>query len=797
MSLSTTRLACSIAAVSFATLAIELTLTRIFAYQLEQEMVPLAIAIPFLGFGYAGAALHLFVDRTGEATGEKTRRLAFFSALAFGLSTIVILGVTGRFAIDVEGDPWLVLGYIALMTVPFVFAGLTISLILRHAGASVGLVYGVDLVAATLACVFAVVLLPHFGGPGLVFVAAAMAALGAVPLAGRKTERLLSVSVTAACAVIAGAQIGASPLDITPAPRKWVAKVDAIETSVWDPVARLDVSGVVPTRPSFGGVLSDTLREVVNARVVFVDGRAPSFLLEDPLKDGPPRWATAMVQAAPYQIRRDADVAVVGVGGGPDVVIALANGARNVTGIEVNRSMLALGRTYGDFTGHLLERPDVRIIASEGRAYFSATDERYDIIQLSGVDTWATVVSGANAMVESYLYTVEGVETLLDRLKPGGLLGYSRWNLFPPKETMRMVASFREVLERRGVREPARHIAVVGGGSGENRWAEILMKAEPLTDAETRALVDWARSLEFVVHYPSDEGFFTKYLTSEDPGALAASYPFAIHPVSDDRPFFFNFVRLGDVLDARYLSGSDREKGTTSVGLRFTLLTIIVVGGLSMLILATPAIAELRRRRDGDSPEATPLSYVAFVCLFVGLAFGFIFFEIGFIQRFTVLLGGPLYSLGVVLATLLLATGVGSMLSGRLPASRPRLARMAAFAAVVCAIVWVFFVVGGHNWLLPLPWGVRLACALLILVPCGVVLGTLFPLSLRILLGADSGRFTPWAWGINASFTATGASLCLVLALLIGFSGVLALAVLSYAMAAIAGGRLIRGAVPR
>jgi spermidine synthase len=776
----------------------------VFAYQLEQEMVPLAIAIPFLGFGFAAALLHIFDQRIQQSGPDIWRKLALSSALFFGCCAILSLGLAGQFSIDVEGDgSWLLL-YITLMTVPFFFAGVTIALLLKNAGTAAGYIYGADLAAATVACVLVVLLLPPLGGLGLAFGAASIGALGAFPLTRHPMERAVAGTTFLLCLTAAGIQLLFAPLDITPAPRKWVHDPsEASEVSIWDPVARLDVSKPLSVPPGFGGVLSLNVATYIDARVIYVDGRAPTFLLKDPFKDGNPEWASAMVQAAPYQVHPNAKVAVIGVGGGPDLVIARANGAREITGIEINRSTLKIGALFADYTGHLLEQDNVEIVRSEGRTYFSATDSTFDVIQLSGVDTWSTVVNGANATVESYLYTVEGIETLASRLKPGGVLGFSRWNLFPPKETLRMVTTFREVLERRGIENPAEHIVVISGGTTDFSWAESMLKLEPFTEKELSDLSRWAHSLGFEIQHPSDGNILSKFLRDPDPDSFVNSYPYAVHPVTDDRPFFFSFVRSSDLFNAAYLvrpdEGKDKEtldsrfafKGASNVAVRFAFLTIGVVSMLSLLLLLIPGGVELYRRRRSPPTRTSQLSLGAFVFLYIGLAFGFIFFEIGFLQRSSILLGGPLYSLGVVLATLLLATGAGSFLSDRLEANCKTLARVALGSAAAVASVWLFFQLGGHRWLLPLPWWLRLVSAIGLLLPCGLILGTVFPLSLRIIHGAEEDKHIPWAWGINASFTAMGASLCLVLAMGVGFSGVMGLGVAAYLIAALAAQRFL------
>src|SRR5262249_7558228 len=158
------------------------------------------------------------------------------------------------------------------------------------------------------------------------------------------------------------------------------------------------------------------------------------------------------VTALPYSLRRNGDVAVIGVGGGRDILAALWGRSRSITGIDVNQIMLDLLQQSHRTFANIAPRPEVRLVHDDGRAYLTRTDQRCDGIQLSPWDTWAATGAGACSLSENGLYTLDGWRIFLNRLKPGGVLSVSRW--FDPgntSETSRLLALGVAALLDRGV----------------------------------------------------------------------------------------------------------------------------------------------------------------------------------------------------------------------------------------------------------------------------------------------------------------------------------------------------------
>src|SRR5579859_5649830 len=156
-------------------------------------------------------------------------------------------------------------------------------------------------------------------------------------------------------------------------------------------------------------------------------------------------------------LRPHGEFAIIGPGGGPDVLRALANGSPSVTGIEINpiiANTIMRGR-YADYALHLYDRPDVHIHVTDGRSYLRSTREQFDVVQMTLVDTWASTAAGAFALSENNLYTLEAFEEYFNRLKPDGMIAITRWEFREPREALRVVSEAIEALHQQGIANPS------------------------------------------------------------------------------------------------------------------------------------------------------------------------------------------------------------------------------------------------------------------------------------------------------------------------------------------------------
>ncbi len=541
--------------------------------------------------------------------------------------------------------------------------------------------------------------------------------------------------------------------------------------------------------------------------------------------------------ALPYQVVAEPHTAVVGAGGGTEVLNALVHGAAHVTALEVDPAVFRLiGGPLGEFAGGLYERPDVTPVAAEARGWLRAQgDVPFDLIQISLLDSFNASAAGVRALSESYLYTLEAVELYLDRLTENGVLAVTRWLRAPPRDAIKMFATLAEAAERAGIPDPGRHMAFV------RSWntGTVLLSRSPLSAAQVAGIRAWAGARGFDLCWlpgleASEVNRFTvldqpvyweaaRRIVASDRAErdrFYAEYPFHVRPATDDRPYFFRFFKwgaLGRLTDAY----GGRWTDATEWGYLVLLATLAQGLAAGLLVVLAPLLFVFARRRrrggGGGGQESAPAedrgelraSTGRVVLYFAALGLAYLFLEIAFIQKLMLFLVHPVYAVAVVLSAFLVFSGLGSALADRLLAGRlgsagagPEHKRgphglaapgrlvgaavvlIAALAAVYLALLPSLFA-AGSGW----PDAARIGAGLAVLAPLAFAMGIPFPTGLQVV-SARRPELVPWAWGVNGAASVVAPPLATVAAVHAGFTTVVAVSVGLYALAwAVVAGR--------
>jgi hypothetical protein len=766
--------------VSLSTLMYEILLTRVFSVTMWYHFAFVAISVAMLGMT-AGAILVYLFPRVFPA--EQTASRMATSAIAFSITIVLSLlthlsipfvpgkSVVGLFSIGLT---------YAAIAVPFVFSGIAVCLALTRFPRHVGLLYGADLAGAALGCLLLVPLIPLTKGPDTAALIAGMAGLGGLCFA--REARSLRLTVAAALSVTlffgiavisGGAGEGGPPIFRV----LWVKGIreEPILYEKWNSFSRVRIyAEATATAKPFGWGLSASYIPVrtVNQLSLDIDAAGATVLTEfhgDPAEVEHLRYDIVNLAHA---IRRDAKVFVVGTGGGRDILSALAFGQRSVLGVEINPIIIeAVNKRFGDFTGHLDRIPGVTFVADEARSYLTRSRETFDIIQISLIDTWAATAAGAFVLTENSVYTVEAWETFLSRLTPDGILTVSRWYYSErPDEMYRLAALAAASLEKAGVRDPEEHIYIdwhrrsgrpESGSADPYGVATLLVSKRAFLQAEIDTLDALTRRLGFLpVFSPrfAADSTFARLGRAEDLEHFTSSYPSNIAPPTDDSPFFFHMLRLRNAFRTEGPVRKDPQK-TAVIVLTSLLITAV---GLTLLFVFVPLA--LTARKVNLCGAAPLLGY------FAAIGGGFMLIELSQMQRLIVFLGHPTYGLSVVLVSLLSASGIGSVLTSRgntkarrLPGVAPLLlllAVLAAFGGATPALVRLF---DGSTT------PIRILVSAAILVPLGLVMGTAFPLGMR-LASERAADLTPWLWGVNGATSVCASVASVAIALSFGIS---------------------------
>ncbi|MFH1278287.1 MAG: hypothetical protein ABIK65_07905 [Candidatus Eisenbacteria bacterium] len=770
---------------SMSLLAFEIALTRIFSVVLWYHFAFLAISLALFGLGAGGLLLHFFPERfPREEVGEQMARFALLFAVSIPVSFTLILGVPFVYRVSLPALVSLFLIY-AFAAVPFLLGGVTLGLALSRYRKRIGVVYGYDLVGAGVGCALVVPLLNRVSGPGAVFVVALAAAAGAALFAVDGSRRVLRMAVLVIVffAVLLGVQEGTGLFRID------FAK-DELEKAIlyekWNALARVTVTdrGTVnwATSEAYQGPKPETLWLKIDA-----EAGTPIVRFEGELDAV--RAVQYDVTALAYTLRNDVPVMIIGPGGGRDVLTALSFGYRDVTGVEINPAIIeAVRGPFGEYSGRLYDRPEVTIVAAEGRSFARRSGEKFGIIQASLIDTWAATSAGAYVLSESNLYTKEAFVDFLGRLREDGILTMSRWFFKGrPIETLRLAGVAAAALEAMGVEDPARHIMVVKRSTWD--WAyrlnefrdgvgTLLVKRTPWEAGEVDHIRRIAGDLKFdLVFAPGEAANHPDFerLFDLGPSRFAEGYPFDVSPPTDDRPFFFYMLRPADALRA-LLGRGGIEQGVMQNNVR---AMFVLAGLLVIVLLFTAAFLMLPAVVRRGEPVVLDRRGAAFLLYFVSLGLGYLLVEIPLMQRFILYLGHPVHALSVVLFALLIGSGVGSLVSQRLSGRWLVLPPILLVAGVPA---FAMILQGLFDGTLGASFAARVAIAVALLLPLAFVMGIPFPAGVRAL-GEERKGMVPWVWGVNGATSVMASVLATLLAIGFGFRAVLFLGAAAYAVA--------------
>ena len=441
-----------LALTSFAALLLELALTRLFSVVLFYHFAFLAISIALLGLGAGGVCAYLLKSRLA---GTGTRSLAAWLCMINSVVVVVVLEIVLHVPVALQVS-WGTFGRLTALYVaaaaPFFLTGLLFAIVFARETRRIPRLYGADLGGGALACLAVVPLLNLIGGPNVVLAAAtAMATAGAI-WAERRSQRRTATALTLALLALIGANYSGRLFDVVYA-KGMFRDPSQVEFSRWNALSRVEVD------------------RKGQAKVVVIDADANTYIMNAEVSRWhQTEWERDLMSAPPALanvLRPHGEFAIIGPGGGVDVLRAVANGSPSVTGIEINPIIATtiMRQRYADYSQHLYQRPDVHIQVTDGRSFLRSTPQQFDVVQMTLVDTWASTAAGAFALSENNLYTVEAFREYFNHLKPDGMIAITRWEFQHPREALRVVAVTMEALHSLGVKNPAGNFIVASQGS--------------------------------------------------------------------------------------------------------------------------------------------------------------------------------------------------------------------------------------------------------------------------------------------------------------------------------------------
>ena len=803
LSLPSARLRVALSLVSAAALAYEILLTRLFSIAQWHHFAYMMISVALLGYGSAGTCVTLLQERL-------VRRLEAAFALCaalFGVSAALcfLLAQEVPFnALEFLWDPkqplWLLIIYL-LLFLPFFFAAICVCLMFTRYAEQAGRIYSFDILGAAAGClgvILGLFILPPLGVLGCV----SATALAAAALASMGREGWRSIAV-AGCLLAAALVLWAlhGPLghprmspykELSQSLEVMGARV-AAETS--SPLGLVTVveNRQVPFRHAPGMSLNAP-GEPPEQLALFTDGEGMSAIVRFDGARQPLAYLDYMTSALPYHLVVQPRVLVLGAGSGVDVLQALQGGAAAIDAVEVNPQVVKLvEERFASFSGRPYAQTNVTLHITEARGFVTASTRSYDVIQLALLDAFGASSAGLYALSESYLYTVEALQTMLQRLAPGGYLSITRWVTLPPRDTLKLVGMAVAALERNGISNPGGSLMLIRSW----KTATLLIKNGVVTQQDVDRMRMFCRERSFDLGwYPGmqaqeadrynhlDQPYFydgAAALLGPGRAEFIDRYKFNIAPAFDDRPYFFRFFEWRTLPELLRLKG---QGGLPLLEWGYPLLAATLMQALMVsLVLVLLPLRMLSRGSTQTSPRGLRATVAAY---FATIGVAFMFVEIAFIQKFVLLLHHPLYAVAVALFAFLLSAGLGSRWSERLSATtvqRHRTGTLPVLAIVVTTLVYAAVL----PRLLPVAAALsdpaRISLAVALIFPLGFAMGMPFPLAMRNVWALEH-TLVPWAWAVNACASVVSAVLATLLAIHIGFTLVLVLAAALYVLAA-------------
>jgi hypothetical protein len=787
----------SVFILSACALAYEILLMRLFSIVLWHHFAYMIIGLALLGYGVSGTVVSLLQD----GLLKRFHVVYPLSILMFAVSSLFCFDLAQHMPFNAElilwdsTQLWRLAVLFTLLSLPFFFAASAICLVFMQYRDLTGQMYAADLTGAGVGSLLVIALLFWLFPQQLLLVISMLPVVAAIlPLArgaGRSSRVLLITSLVVAVIVL----IFGQRLELEISPYKSMMQTLQIRGARLveqesNPFGLLSVveNDLVPFRMA-PGLSLNTKHRILPQKALFSDADGMSVLTLYPEQTEQLGYLDDMTSALPYHMRKMSSVLVVGGGGGSDVLQARYHQVAEIDVLELNPQVVDLvNDDFAGFTGKLYSQPQVQVFEQDVRGYLESTRRHYSLIQLALVDAVGASSSGLHALNESYLYTCEAIDLYLSRLQPGGYLALTRWVSLPPRDSLKLFNTVVSSLRGSGIEEISGRLLLI------RSWqtSTLLVKNGLWTEAELEKLKAFARQRSFdLAWYPGiSESEVNRYnklasadfylaaraLLSTQGQQFVDSYKFDLNPATDDRPYFHHFFKLQTFSELMRL----RDRGAMPLmewGYLILWATLLVSGIVSVVLILLP----LWLFGKNGAVKVSSVRWHRVVIYFFTIGIAFLMMEIAFMQKFILFLHHPIYSIALTLSAFLVFAGAGSLsthyLSGRYP-YRTLLNGVCVGIALIGAL-YLVLLPDLFRLLAVQPTPVKSVVTLLLIAPLAFLMGMPFPLALNSL-ALHARYYIPWAWGINGCASVISASAATLLAVNLGFSLVILLALLLY-----------------
>jgi len=772
-SLKGSRLLWSLGLLSSGIIAYQLVLMQLISIMQWYHFAYMIISIAMLGFGASGTVISLFRKKLLENYSWLLPSLTALTGLLMLLSFRLARHPSLQFDlyllfVDQSQFGILAIKYI-LYFLPFFTGALVIGLIFIENAGQIGKYYFSNLLGSGAGGVLAVIIL------STLFPVITLPLVSIIPLAAsllllnnkKIGIQVTSIMVTFFAVIWFLVSPGQVPVSEYKSLSKTLNLPDA--TVIY---SRPDARGLIEVVESpalrYAPALSLTFTGPVPVKKnVFINGNLYGAIPQFDRSN--PNIHDHTTEALPFIMQQRDKALVLNAATGNSIAHALQNGSSQITAIvEVMGVKEIMKGKFAGESGFLFQNDSVNVLYQDSRQYLaSANTDAYDLIILPRLESFGGS-TGLEALDEDYTLTLEAFDRMWDKLSPEGVISITTWVDYPPRTVLKIAATLGETLRRNNVENPRDHIAAV------RSWGTITfaLKKSPITVEETSRIREFSNKMLFdplfLPDIQDDEREQFNILENRSliqyldeiilvPGStMPDEYDFYIHPATDDKPYFQRFLKISSL---QSISGRFGIENLPFLELGYIIvwITLIQSSVLAFVLIILP----LFRFRGKSRGKPANLIY------FGALGLGYMFVEIILIQRFILYFGHPVYAISAVISTMMIASGAGSLLSGKFhdPA---RISGLSAIAIVLILFIYGLFLTPILTFTIENHFIIKLIIALILIAVPSFFMGMPFPSGIRILYNSDT-RQIPWAWGINGCLSVIATSLATLVAVESGF----------------------------
>jgi len=775
--LSLKRLQSALTLISISIIAFQLALIQIISFVQWYHFAYMIISIAMLGFGTAGTIISLFKDKLLTRADKILPLMMILSGLTMPLVVYfsqskpirfdTMLFFTGNYQIE-----RLLVNYI-LFTIPFLFGALAIGIIFTKHVSSIGKLYFSNLIGSGIGGVLILVLIWIFYPEKLPVIVGLFAVISGLILFNKINFQFLFIAsislIILSVSFIYSPQL--KPSEFKSRSRTLLLQDAKIVERQTSPFGVMEIISS-PSIRNADGLSLKFKREVKGGYAIFCNGDLAGFLLSEKQNDSSNflKYTTAQL---PFLLKKRDKVLVLNSGSGIEILRSLNAGAGNVTVVEPNTALIDILTTkHPELNGSVYLSKQVSVHRTTARSFLLSNDKKFDLIVLPTIDAFGGT-SGLYSLREQFHLTREAIDDMLSQLDSEGVLMINVWLDFPPRNTLKILATIADALENRNVTNLQNHLVAIKNWN----YLTILCKTTPITKAEEEVCRVFCGDMLFdLVLLPNlkmdERDLFNKlfdnqfyqlldkiFHSTSERESLVKDYVFNISPSTDDKPFFSQFLRWKNI---KHLIKELGNQNLPFLELGYVMLyvTLLQIFSLAAIFIIVPLF------KIGFSGQ----NKFGVLVYFAGIGFGYMFIEIIFIQMYTLYFGNPIYGASAVICLMLICSGIGSYMTQH--SKFVNLKSKLVFGIIVMLLlIQALFLKEILFITIQYSLTYKILIALILIAPCAFFMGIPFPVGMKNTSN-QSPPLIPWAWGINGFASVMATVLATVFAVEFGFTAV-------------------------